>query len=310
MSQSLIWKNGSTTTVDDPMMMRRESGTMIMPDSTMLENQHHNILNNDSSPVHPEKIGTSLRSSFTMTTSASNLIYHHDNNNSFSHHNDSDIRAMSFSPTSSSLQSLSIINSVSTSPTTTVSSQPQQQQFAAGVPGTNDAIPRNPDHGPVGCYLVYESSSTGRLMLHYSLGPIPENTVGFWCPAPNKPIQGFKFKQSLGRSELIKGIAGGDANRRKYFVGWCQFCKVAKSYHGKIIQFIPTGQGVAVDIYGYNKNENQPNLLNLDILTDISMYDAVAVMPKHHEFLKGVKSIGMTQFLELGNLAGATTILN
>ena len=76
-----------------------------------------------------------------------------------------------------------------------------------------------PEQGPTGCYLVYEPSSGGRLMLHYSQGIIPDNAVGFWCPGPNKKIQGFKFKQAGGRSELIKGIAGGDANRPKYFLG-------------------------------------------------------------------------------------------
>ena len=82
--------------------------------------------------------------------------------------------------------------------------------------------------GPQGCYLVYEPDSGGRLMTVYSRGYVPMNAVGFWCPGEGKSIQDFKFKQAGGRSELIKGIAGGDSNRRKYFVGWCQFIKMAK----------------------------------------------------------------------------------
>ena len=82
--------------------------------------------------------------------------------------------------------------------------------------------------GPEGCYLVYEPDSGGRLMIVYSHGYVPMNAVGFWCAGEGKRIQGFKFKQAGGRSELIKGIAGGDSNRRKYFVGWCQFIKMAK----------------------------------------------------------------------------------
>ena len=39
---------------------------------------------------------------------------------------------------------------------------------------------------------------------------------------------GFKFNQNAGRQELIKGIAGGDANKKKYFSGCCQFIKEAK----------------------------------------------------------------------------------
>lgn len=215
-------------------------------------------------------------------------------------------------PTNSSIGAVSI--STTSSPS---SSNDQQGVASVSNPSSWSPIanvqavpPRDPDHGPIGCYLVYETTAGGRLMLYYSEGPIPDNAVGFWCPGPTKRIQGFKFKQDSGRSELIKGIAGGDSNRRKYFIGWCQFCKLAKSFGGKVIQFIPATQGVAVDIYGYTKAENQPELLDLDFLTDISTYDAVAVMPKHHAFLKGVKSIAMTQFLELGNIAGATTLLN
>ena len=41
-------------------------------------------------------------------------------------------------------------------------------------------------------------------------------------------FKGFKFNQNAGRQELIKGIAGGDANKKKYFSGCCQFIKEAK----------------------------------------------------------------------------------
>jgi Immune Mapped Protein 2 (IMP2) N-terminal domain len=75
----------------------------------------------------------------------------------------------------------------------------------------------NENEGPTGCYLCYESSSGGCLVLQYSQGPVPENAVGFWTPGTGEMIQPFKFKQNSGKSELIKGIAGGDSNRRKYF---------------------------------------------------------------------------------------------
>jgi hypothetical protein len=88
--------------------------------------------------------------------------------------------------------------------------------------------------GPEGCYLTFETTSGGRLMLVYSRGDIPSNAVGFWCPGPGHSIQGFKFKQAGGKSELIKGIAGGDQNRRKYFSGWCQFIKLAKAMNGYV----------------------------------------------------------------------------
>lgn len=57
------------------------------------------------------------------------------------------------------------------------------------------------------------------------------------CAGPGKSIQGFKFQQNQGRVELIRGIAGGDQNRRKYFSGWCQFIKLAKAFDGYVIKF-------------------------------------------------------------------------
>mmetsp|Transcript_28199 Transcript_28199/g.39675 ORF Transcript_28199/g.39675 Transcript_28199/m.39675 type:complete len:429 (+) Transcript_28199:60-1346(+) len=161
-----------------------------------------------------------------------------------------------------------------------------------------------------GCYLTYESDSGGRLMLHYVRGlDIPDNAVGFWTPGAGKSIQGFKFKQAGGRSELIKGIAGGDANRRKYFSGWCQYLKLAKAMNAHVKK-LEGGQGVEVDVYGYRECDSQPCLLDLNSgLVDIADFDAVAVIPKHKSFLQGVKSLVLPAFLEKGNLAGASTTL-
>jgi Immune Mapped Protein 2 (IMP2) N-terminal domain len=165
------------------------------------------------------------------------------------------------------------------------------------------------NHGPVGCYLVFEASSGGCLVLQYSEGPVPDNAVGFFVPGAGHKIQPFKFKQNAGKSELIKGIAGGDSNRRKYFSGWCQFLKLAVAKGGLAIQFTAQ-QGVAVDVYGYLKDKQRPEFIDLASgLVDVSAYDAFAVMPKDHTFLKGVKSIVISNFLELGNLAGASTTL-
>jgi hypothetical protein len=165
------------------------------------------------------------------------------------------------------------------------------------------------EQGPVGCYLVFEPASGGRLMLVYSKGAVPTNAVGFWLPGEDQVIQGFKFSSAGGRSELIKGIAGGDANRKKYFVGWCQFLKQAKAKKGKAILFSPE-QGVSVDIYGYENSKEQPQFLDLESgLVDIDPWDAIAVIPRHAAFLKGVKSINQSNFLELGNMAGFATTM-
>jgi len=186
------------------------------------------------------------------------------------------------------------------------SSSPTASEWAKNKENNNG----EDDDGPPGCYLVYESSSGGVLSLHYSLGPVPEHAVGFWCPGAGQQIQPFKFKQNSGRSELIKGIAGGDANRRKYFSGWCQFLKQAVAKRGLVIQFTPAQQGVPVDVYGYKKDKQEPTQLDLESgLVDVSQFDAVAVMPKGHEFMKGVKTMLQATFLEKGNIAGASTLI-
>lgn len=169
----------------------------------------------------------------------------------------------------------------------------------------NNEETKSPEMGPPGCYLTYEPDSGGRLVVHYSKGEVPLNAVGFWCPGEGQSIQGFKFTQNLGRQELVRGIAGGDANRRKYFGGWCQFLKLCKAKKGRIIQFFPE-QCVPVDVYGYH--DKTPEILPLEHgLVDISDLEAVAVMPRHHAFLKGVKSTILNNFLEMGNLAGSST---
>lgn len=171
-------------------------------------------------------------------------------------------------------------------------------------------MPEDTTNGPEGCYLVYESDSGGKLMLVYSQGDIPNNAVGFWCPMPPKKIQGFKFKQAGGRSELIKGIAGGDANRRRYFVGWCQFVKLAKQFNGKLIKFPNSIQGVEVDVYGYRQATQEPFPLHIDEgFVNVSELDAVAVIPKHNPKFQGIKSLQLSTFLELGNLTGASTTM-
>ena len=167
-----------------------------------------------------------------------------------------------------------------------------------------------PEEGPEGCYLTYDPASGGRMMLFYTRNQIPLNAIGFFTPGPGKSIQGFKFKQAGGMTELIKGIAGGDQNRRKYFSGWAQFIKLAKSYQGYVIKFPNAEKGVEVDIVAYRAKEEQPIALDLDEgLLEVGDFDAVAVVPKHNTTFKGVKSIVISNFMELGNLAGAATML-
>lgn len=157
-----------------------------------------------------------------------------------------------------------------------------------------------------GCYLVYEADSGGKLTLYYSKTPV-EHAVGFWYAGQGKKIQGFKYKQNGGRSELIRGIMGGDANRKKYFSGWCQFIKAAKAFKGSVVKFPNEGPGVEVDIYGYNKDDTGPTLLNLDDgACDVSELEGVVVLPKHNDTYTGVKSMTVQAFLTKGSAGAAS----
>ena len=166
--------------------------------------------------------------------------------------------------------------------------------------------------GKPGCYLTYETDSGGRLMLCYQRGgEPPRNTVGFWAAGEGKSIQGFKFNAAGGRSELIKGIAGGDSNRRKYFDGWCMFVKLAKAMNGSVKKFYAPGCGVGVDVYGYNTRQASVSFLDMDDgFVDVSNFNAVAVVPRGKNFLQGVKTMMLTTFLEKGGIAGSSTTLN
>lgn len=164
--------------------------------------------------------------------------------------------------------------------------------------------------GPEGCYLVYETLSGGRLMLFYSKGKIPKNAIGFWCAGPGRSVQGFKFKQNGGKIELIKGIAGGDSNRRKFFSGWCQFIKLAKAFNGYVIKFPNSEKGVEVDVIGYKAEEEKAYELDLDAgLIEVKEFDAISVVPKHNSTFHGIHKMPCNLFLESGQKSGAATTL-
>eukprot|EP00978_Attheya_sp_CCMP212_P032656 scaffold128551_cov45-Attheya_sp.AAC.1 len=164
--------------------------------------------------------------------------------------------------------------------------------------------------GQPGCYLVYESDSSGKLMLYYSkdgtLGPDVAPPIGFWCVGGTKKIQGFKFSQNGGRQELIRGIMGGDANRRKYFSGWAQFVKAAKAMQGSVRCFpLEEGQaGVAIDVWGFAEASPKPIKLNEGDAMDVSQLDAVAILPKGNDIYIGINTMNMNNFITRANTSG------
>lgn len=155
-----------------------------------------------------------------------------------------------------------------------------------------------------GCYLVYESDSSGKLMLYYSKTKVA-NAIGFWKPGQGKKIQVFKFKKNQGRSELAKGCSGGVAGRKMYYSGWLQFIKLAKLMNGTVVNTPLDGVGLNVDLYAYRgqgpiKFEENIPFETIDI-------EAIACVPKDSDVFEDISKIDMIRFLDLSNQIGSST---
>mmetsp|Transcript_2339 Transcript_2339/g.5042 ORF Transcript_2339/g.5042 Transcript_2339/m.5042 type:complete len:171 (+) Transcript_2339:141-653(+) len=162
-----------------------------------------------------------------------------------------------------------------------------------------------------GCYLSYHPDSGGRLEIQYSRTPIP-SAIGFWTPGEGKKIQGFKFTQNSGRQELIKGIAGGDSNKKKYFSGCCQFLKEAKKFKGMVTFHSPIEQGIEVDIFVFFNDGNKTQQLTFeggDVMQDVSSAYAVACVAKGSDVYTGVRSMDVVTFMNKGNQSGCAITL-
>lgn len=159
-----------------------------------------------------------------------------------------------------------------------------------------------------GCYLIYDSSSGGTLVLHYSRQQQVENAIGFFVPGKERKIQDFKYDHDSGYVELIGGIVGGEKNKRKYYSGWCQFIQLAKSFGGKVAKKPDFEKGVKVDIYGFQNGRVSYLDLN-DKLQPVSDLEAVAVVPRDNDRFQGVHALTRTMFLDGGNAEGASMLL-
>jgi len=154
-----------------------------------------------------------------------------------------------------------------------------------------------------GCYFTYETSNGGTMQIKYSHGPVA-GAMGFWCPGPEKSIQGFKFKQNQGRSDIIKNVIGRDI-KKKYFSGWCQFVKAARMSGGLLCKW-PNKGGIEVDIYVFNKETCGIKHVENGEYCDVSAIDAVACIPAGNETYSGVKRGEYNKFLNLGQGVGAS----
>ncbi len=160
-----------------------------------------------------------------------------------------------------------------------------------------DSIPEE------GCYLNFDAASGGRFVTQFSHTVI-EDAIGFWAPGEGKKIQGFKFKQNQGRSDLMKGIAGKDY-KKKYFSGWCQFVKAAKSYDGFLAKYSEK-ERIEVDVYVFFHENCAIEKVEDGKLFDVSSISAVACVAKGNNTFEGVKTGEYGTFLNRGDAAGAS----
>ena len=163
-----------------------------------------------------------------------------------------------------------------------------------------------------GCYLIYDPSSNGRLMIYYSKTYVP-GAVGFWAPGPTHSIQKFKFTRNLGRSELIGNCAAGVAGRKNYYSGWCQFIRAAKALRGYVIIFPRNDtQGLDVDIFVYYQSNcevdgKQTVQIKENVPFDISNVAAVACLPQKTILFDGVAKIELSHWMTMSSKVGAST---
>jgi hypothetical protein len=160
-----------------------------------------------------------------------------------------------------------------------------------------------------GCYLLYESDSSGRLVQHYSKTSVP-NAIGFWCAGQGKKIQGFKFTQNCGRSELIRNCAAGTEGRKNYYSGWCQFVKAAKLMKGSVTKIPVIAEEVQcleVDVYLYYKDGDRVVKMEDGVPIDATGIDAVACLPKDCDIFGNLTKMEEGMFLHKCSESGASS---
>jgi hypothetical protein len=177
-----------------------------------------------------------------------------------------------------------------------------QRSASSATQSTN--VPAEPVSSTEGCYLLFDPASGGKLTMQYSK-TVVNGAIGFWTPGRGKKIQGFKFKQNQGRSDLMKNIAGKDY-KKKYFNGWCQFVKAAKMYTGFVCKW-SEHERIETDIFVFYTDSCEVRKIEDGELFDVSDIDAVSCLPKGNATFDGVKTGEYGTFLNRGDAAGAST---
>eukprot|EP00934_Nitzschia_sp_Nitz4_P007751 Nitzschia sp. Nitz4//scaffold269_size25945//16367//20314//NITZ4_008291-RA/size25945-processed-gene-0.15-mRNA-1//-1//CDS//3329544973//7741//frame0 len=169
---------------------------------------------------------------------------------------------------------------------TTAANSAPGPTFSASTPETNSVSQRQlekkksmerkfPERG---CYLVYDAVRA-ELNIYFSEIPIV-GAVGVWTCSH---MLEFQQAQGFGKSELIGNCAEGVQDRQRYFEGWCQFVKAAKSMEATLTVL---DVGVPVDFYLYDNGATVKVTGDEFETTEV---DAVACVPRGAEFPMGLK---------------------
>ena len=180
---------------------------------------------------------------------------------------------------------------------------PPSPKAQAVVAPVSSRVHVQPNASVEGCYLLYDPGSSGKLILQYSK-TLVNGAIGFWAPGGEKKLQGFKFTQNQGRSDLLTGIAGADY-KKKYYNGWCQFVKAAKIHKGYLCKW-SEHERIEIDIYVFYSDSCEVKMIGDGELFDASGIDAVACLPRGKSTFKGVKTGEYGSFLGKGGAAGAS----
>ena len=180
-----------------------------------------------------------------------------------------------------------------------------QSRSSSPTPSRSEA--KLPESIPIeGCYLLFDSDG-GKFVIKYSRTEV-NDAIGFWSPGPGKKLQGFKFKQNQGRSDLMRGVGGSDY-KKKYYSGWCQFVKAAKSLNGYFVKHSEREHAGKVDVFVFFIETCEIVQIEDGKLFDVSQIAAIACVSQGNPCFNGVKTGEYGTFLNKGAKEGASLSL-
>mmetsp|Transcript_13791 Transcript_13791/g.55186 ORF Transcript_13791/g.55186 Transcript_13791/m.55186 type:complete len:165 (+) Transcript_13791:79-573(+) len=153
-----------------------------------------------------------------------------------------------------------------------------------------------------GAYLTFDPASQGTLFVHWSETAV-DGALAFF--EPRKSVPAFKFKQNAGRSELIREMSGGTGERiKRYYSGWCQFVKLAKSFDGCLTMHsydvVPR-----CDVYLLDGSKDEDNVVRVDADAPLVLapYAVCGAVP-HPNPCYAATTMSPAYFTSVGNREG------